>query len=760
MKNHWSVRKLVAFTLRSGDIDSSFLSHKRAQEGIRLHQKLQRNYPPSFESEVEIAGTVAYEGGEIHLEGRIDGVDEDAHLLDEIKSTVYTKEAIDARPDELHWAQLKCYGYLYAKAKDLKEVHLRLTYIRIEDESVFRYDKILSFEELKAFMEEVMTRFQRIQKRLADFESLSLASAKSLSFPYDNFRPGQRDMAVAVYNMIQTEGTLLVQAPTGIGKTIATLFSAVKAIGEGLLEGVFYATGRSTQKTVATETLSLLREKGLRIKSTELVAKEKACINEALNCTPEACPYAKGHYDRLLDGIVDIYDHADLFDGPTVARYAEKHRLCPFEFALDLSNLSQVLIGDYNYIFHPKSYLERLMEDRDRLKSTCLLMDEAHNLIDRGRDMYSATLSAGDLEAVNYPTKKIKALADDLADKLRIVAAVEDRIYDQLDDDFSETVEDFIDAAANHLARLKTEPEEDFLELYFHLLNWQNLMLFYDENRFTFFVPEKNTLRLMCLDPSRVLSARRELFQSAVYFSATLSPMDYHGYCLGAGDEKKTMVLDSPFDPAHLLILHPPHLSTKYKDRARTLPEISRYLQAFSTTREGNFIHFFPSYAYKDQVYVACESWEEHGHNQARVMTEAERADYIGRFRCERPVHGYGVMGGAFSEGVDLSGEALMGVSILTLSLPGLSRERELIKNRFNQMGKDGYAYAYTYPGLTKVVQAAGRIIRSDSDRGQLLLLDDRYLRPDIRKLLPAHWQVETVASVEDMIEKINAFWR
>lgn len=760
MKNHWSVRKLVALTLRSGDIDSGFLSHKRAQEGIRLHQKLQRAYPPSFESEVEIAGTVTFDGGEIYLEGRIDGVDEDAHILDEIKSTVYTKEAIDARPDELHWAQLKCYGYLYAKAKDLEEVHLRLTYIRIEDEEVVRYDKILSFEELKAFMEEVMVRFQRIQKRLADFETLSFASAKALPFPYDDFRPGQRDMAVAVYNMIQTEGTLLVQAPTGIGKTIATLFSAVKAIGEGLLEGVFYATGRSTQKTVATETLALLRKKGLRIKSTELVAKEKACLNEALNCTPEGCPYAKGHYDRLLDGIVDIYDHADLFDGPTVARYAEKHRLCPFEFSLDLSNLSQVLIGDYNYIFHPKSYLERLMEDRDRLKSTCLLMDEAHNLIDRGRDMYSAALSADELEAVDYPTEKIKSLADDLVKQIRAVASVEDTTYDQLDDDFSEAVEDFIDAAANHLARLKKEPEEGFLELYFHLLDWQNLNLFYDEARFTFFVPQKNTLRLMCLDPSRVLSARRELFQSAVYFSATLSPMDYHSYCLGAGDERKTMVLKSPFDPAHLLILHPPHLSTRYKDRSRTLPEISRYLQAFSTTREGNFIHFFPSYAYKDQVYAACESWEKHGHDQARAMTENERAAFLGKFRRERPVHGYGVMGGAFSEGVDLSGEALMGVSILTLSLPGLSRERELIKNRFNRLGKDGYAYAYTYPGLTKVVQAAGRIIRSDSDRGQLLLLDDRYLRPDIRALLPAHWQVEVVTSIEDMIKKINAFWR
>lgn len=760
MKNHWSVRKLVAFTLRSGDIDSGFLSHKRAQEGIRLHQKLQRAYPPSFESEVEISGTVAYDGGEIHLEGRIDGVDEDAHLLDEIKSTVYTKEAIDERPDELHWAQLKCYGYLYAKAKDLDEVHLRLTYIRIEDEDVFRYEKCLSFDELNTFMDEVMARFQRIQKRLTDFEALSLASAKALNFPYDNFRPGQRDMAVAVYNMIQTEGTLLAQAPTGIGKTIATLFSAVKAVGEELLEGVFYATGRSTQKTVATETLALLREKGLRIKSTELVAKEKACLNDVLSCTPQDCPYAKGHYDRLLDGMTDIYDHADLFDGPTVARYAEKHRLCAFEFALDLSNLSSILIGDYNYVFHPKSYLERLMEDRDRLKATCLLVDEAHNLIDRGRDMYSGSLSVEELEAVDYPTKKIEALADDLADKIRTVSSAEDRTYDGLDDDFSEAVEDFIDEAASFLARLKKEPDEDFLELYFRLLDWQNLNLYYDETRFTFFVPEKNKLQLLCLDPSQVLSARRELFQSAVYFSATLSPMDYHGHCLGAGEARKTMVLDSPFDPAHLLILHPPHLSTRYKDRERTLSEISRYLQAFSTTREGNFIHFFPSYAYKNQVYSACQAWEESGHDQARAMTEKARADYIARFRNERPVHGYSVMGGAFSEGVDLSGEALMGVSILTLSLPGLSRERELIKNRFNQLGKDGYAYAYTYPGLTKVVQAAGRIIRSHSDRGQLLLLDDRYLRPDIRNLLPAHWRIETVDSVDDMIEKINAFWR
>lgn len=746
--------------MRSGDIDSGFLSHKRAQEGIRLHQKLQKDYPPTFETEVEIEGPVAYDGGEIYLQGRIDGLDRDTRLLDEIKSTVYSKEAIDARPDELHWAQLKCYGYLYAKAEGLDEVHLRLTYIRIEDEEVFRYDKTMSFAELDAFMKGVMARFQRIQKRLKDFEALSLQSARDLKFPYDDFRKGQRDMAVAVYNMIQTEGSLLVQAPTGIGKTIATLFSSIKAIGEGLIDGVFYATGRSTQKTVAVETLALLRKKGLRIKSTELVAKEKACLNGEVACTPESCPYAKGHYDRLIDGIVAIYDAEDLFDGPTVARYAEKHKLCPFEFALDLSNLSSVLIGDYNYVFHPKSYLERLMEDRDRLKRTCLLMDEAHNLIDRGRDMYSGALSARALESADYPSKKIEALARDLAEKIRVLTAVENTTYDALPDALTDAVEDLSGAMADYLGRLHVEPEEDFLELYFRLLDWQNLNLYYDEEHFTFFVPEKNHLALMCLDPSRVLSARRGLFQSAVYFSATLSPMDYHAYCLGAGEEKKTMALKSPFDPAHLLVLHPPVLSTRYKDRGRTLDEVSRYLQAFSTTKEGNFIHFFPSYAYKEQVYDACESWEENGHDQARLMTERDRAAYIERFRKEIPVHGYAVMGGAFSEGVDLSGEALMGVSILTLSLPGLSRERELIKDRFNRLGKDGYAYAYTYPGLTKVVQAAGRIIRSHEDRGQLLLLDDRYLRPDIRALLPVQWRVETVISVEDMKDKIKSFWR
>ncbi|MDY3118436.1 MAG: helicase C-terminal domain-containing protein [Peptoniphilus sp.] len=760
MKNHWSVRKLLAFTLRSGDIDTGFLSHKRALEGIRLHQKLQRAYPPSFETEVEIAGTVAYDGGEIVLEGRIDGLDGDVPLLDEIKSTVYTKAAIDARPDELHWAQLKCYGYLYAKERGLDTMHLRLTYIRIEDESVFRYDKIASIDELNDFMNEVMTRFQRIQKRLNDFRILSVQSAKDLKFPFDDFRPGQRDMAVAVYNMILTKGTLLIQAPTGIGKTLATLFSAVKAIGEGILDGVFYATGRSTQKAIAADTLSMLAGAGLRMKSTELVAKEKACLNDEVACTPERCAYAKGHYDRLIDGIVDIFDHEDLFDRQTVAHYAEKHRLCPFEYSLDLSNLSNILIGDYNYVFHPKSYLERLLEDRDRLSRTCLLVDEAHNVIDRGRDMYSGHLDVRTIDNIDYPTEKLRTFADLFIRQLRLVTSVEGATFVELRDDFIEAVEDLTDAMATYLARLSAEPDDDFLELYFRLLDWQNLNLFYDARYFTFFVPQKETLALLCLDPSAVLSARRQLFRSTVYFSATLSPMDYHRYCLGAGDDAKAMTLKSPFDPAHLLVLHPPHLSTRYKDRTRNLHEVSRYLKAFTRTHPGNFIHFFPSYAYKDQVVQATEDWEENGHDQARFMTEKERANYIARFRKCKPVHGYSVMGGAFSEGVDLSGDALLGVSILTLSLPGLSRERELIKERFNQSGKDGYAYAYTYPGLTKVVQAAGRIIRSDTDRGQLLLLDDRYLRPDIRALLPDYWNITVVHSVEDMKEKIEAFWR
>ena len=758
MNNRWSVRKLVEFTMRSGDIDNGLFSNRRALEGIRLHQKLQNQYSDGFESEVTISGEVVYGDTSIFLEGRIDGVDNKHHILDEIKSTIYTKEAIDKRPNALHWAQLKCYGYLYCKSRELDEVGLRLSYIRVEDESVFRYEKVFTREELSEFMSEVMERLIKIQSRLESFQDLMKSSVQSLAFPYGDFRPGQREMAVSVYNMVQAKETIFIQAPTGIGKTLATLFPAIKGIGEELSEEIFYATGRSTQKTVAMETLDFLEQKGLRMKSVELVAKEKACLNDTVDCRPEACPYAKGHYDRLLEGILAIYDNEDIFDGHTIRVYSEKHMLCPFEFGLDLSNFAQILVGDYNYIFHPKTYLERLMVDRDRTKATTLLIDEAHNLIDRARDMYSAKLSLNLMDDVKFKDKEVKKAAESFRKVFKEIAKTPNLAMEELPEVFHDRLEDLEESMAKVLARATEEPPEEWMELYFAILDWQNRKLYYNKERFTYFVPEKNTLSILCLDPSQVLWERRNLFGGVIYFSATLSPMNYHREILGGGEDAHHLILPSPFDPSHLLVLHPSSVSTKYRDRERTLPLVRDYLRTFTESSKGNFIHFFPSYAYKDQVLEGIK--DPYLLNQERAMTERERKNFIGRFFNEETVHGYAVMGGVFSEGIDLVGNALRGVSILTLSLPGLSPERELIKNRFNEMGKDGYAYAYIYPGITKVVQAAGRIIRRDTDRGQLLLLDDRFARKDIRALLPPEWQIQIIRSPEDMTEKIKDFWR
>ena len=758
MNNRWSVRKLVEFTMRSGDIDNGLFSNRRALEGIRLHQKLQNQYTDGFESEVTISGEVHYGETSIFLEGRIDGINRERHILDEIKSTIYTKEAIDERPNSLHWAQLKCYGYLYAQQRDLDEVTLRLTYIRVEDESVFRYEKVLTREELAEFMNDVMERLVKIQSRLESFQEIMTSSAKSLAFPYGDFRPGQRDMAVSVYNMVQAKETIFIQAPTGIGKTLAALFPAIKGIGEGMTEEIFYATGRSTQKTVAVETLAFLKTHGLRIKSVELVAKEKACLNDSLDCRPEACPYAKGHYDRLLGGILAIYDHEDIFDGDTIRAYSEKHTLCPFEFGLDLSNFAQIMVGDYNYIFHPKTYLERLMEDRDRTKATTLLIDESHNLIDRARDMYSAELSLRLIDDVTFKDKVVKREAKAFRRVFQELTHTVPLPLADLPDVFHNALDDLEEAMAKVLARATEEPPEEWMNLYFAILDWQNRNLYYNQRRFTYFVPENGTLSILCLDPSQVLWERKNLFGGVVYFSATLSPMGYHKDILGGGEEAHHLMLPSPFDPDHLLVLHPPSVSTKYRDREKTLPLVQDYLRTFSERSEGNLIHFFPSYAYKDRILEGIE--DPYRLDQERSMTERDRQDFIGRFFGDETVHGYAVMGGAFSEGIDLAGDALHGVSILTLSLPGLSPERELIKNRFNDMGKDGYAYAYLYPGITKVVQAAGRIIRTEKDRGQLLLLDDRFARKDIRALLPREWHIQTVRSPEEMADKIKDFWR
>lgn len=761
-----SVRRLIEFVLRSGDIDSRFLSNRRAMEGIRLHQKLQSQYPASFQKEVLLRGQMDKGDFSIILEGRADGLyeGEDRILVDEIKSTLLKKESLIDKPNPLHWAQLKCYGWILCREKDLEEVDLRLTYVDLETEDVFPIEKTFNYQDLDDFIQEVIGRYWEIQEKINAFEKLKKASLRGLSFPFKTFRKGQRDLAVATYNMIQQGEALLAQAPTGIGKTLATLFPAIKSMDTGLTSLIFYGTGRSTHKNLAREAHRMLMDQGLRIKSTLLTAKEKICLNQKVSCNPTDCPYAKGHYDRVLAALLDAYENEDIFDLEVIQDLAQTHMVCPFELQLDLSDYSHLIIGDYNYVFHPKSHLERLMSDTKRMKEAVLLIDEAHNLVDRGRDMYSTDLSSDlILRALEYgrPSKALKKKILDLEEALVQVLDKGQRAYESMPENLEAAMEAFRFSMDISLSKTKTEPEEDLMNLYFQVIQWQDLMIYFDPKEFVIYVgQEAHKVSLLCLDTSTVLNLVQRKFASKVYFSATLQPFDYHGYLLGLGQEARYMDLPSPFDPENFLILHPSQIGTSYKERQASLETLSQYLKILGQSHQGNYLFFFPSYAYLDQVYQANQAWEEEAHLQERSMTEEERQAYIQAFYQREGLHGYAVMGGVFSEGIDLKGRALEGAAIVSLALPGLSPERDLIKRTFNKRGLPGFDYAYTIPGLIKVLQSAGRIIRDEEDRGVLVLFDRRFSQEKIRSVLPRHWQIKEVKTQDQYKKYLEEFWR
>lgn len=754
------MREFVEFILRSGDIDTRFLSAKRAQEGIRLHQKLQGAYPPSFQSEVFLEGDYPHLGYTLHFEGRADGLEEASHTIDEIKSTLYSEQSLREKPNPLHWAQLKFYGWMYGEKRGLEEVHLRLSYIHVETEEVFSPEKTHSVAELRDFVGEVVARFWKIQELINDFEKIRDQSIAALEFPYPQYRRGQRQMAVAVYRMIEQGEGILIEAPTGIGKTLASIFPSVKAMGQGLIKGIYYATGRNTHKLLARDAHLLLKKRGLRMKSVVLTAREKICINEVFECNPTACPYAKGHYDRVLEGVMDLYQREDVFDLQALQDCGKKHRVCPFELALDMSDLSELIIGDYNYIFHPKGYIQRLMERKSRTMKMALLVDEAHNLTDRGREMYSQDLSAGEISLLfegKFP-KRLQLAAEDAFDEVRLLSPQGELSHEKLPGKCTAALLHLQEEMGRYLAQLEEEPREDVMELYFRLSDFLHLLDFYNPRDFTIFVPRPQVLEILCLNPAQVLKNRRDRFKSCIYFSATLRPFSYHREIFGE-EEAKVMAIPSPFDPGQLLILHVPEISTKYSQREVSLPRVVEYMRHFTGAHRGNYLYFFPSYAYLELVQRESH-WDEHQHIQSTDFTEREREEFIERFFTGEETHGYAVMGGAFSEGIDLKGEALEGAVIVTIALPAINPRRNLIQRRYTLEGKNGFDYAYTIPGMMKVLQAAGRIIRSEEDRGALLLLDQRFQEEKIRSLLPREWRIQEVHSPAKMEQILENFWK
>ncbi|MCF7669654.1 MAG: ATP-dependent DNA helicase [Verrucomicrobia bacterium] len=769
------VRSLVEFVLKTGDLRTSgdFSSPTRAIDGIKGHRFIQNSRPGSYQKELTVAANVQCHDTGILIQGRIDGLIPDAEcpLIEEIKtvSGVWNDE-----PDPLHWAQLKIYAHMYLIDNPADRARLRLVYLELETGMAYEYHQTHESTELAAFFNDVTNRYAQWLKRRNDWIIQRNASTFTLAFPFPKYRKGQRELSVAVYKTIRAGQRLFAEAPTGIGKTVSVIFPAVKALGKGLTDRIFYLTSKNTGKAAAEQTLDNLRSSGLKLKSLTLTAKENICPRNAAPCDASTCPFAAGYYDRLKPALEKALER-DRFIKPDIETAALEFSLCPFEFSLDLSNWVDMIICDYNYAFDPQARLRRHFEEAKT--DYTLLIDEAHNLPDRARDMFSAELTRAELRSLKRTVSKelphcVKALSavDRLFATLRKAADCEparvwtsetppEKLLPVLSR-FTNTAEAWL--AQNH----QTEFRNELLNLYFKTVSMIRVLGSFNSSYVTIVESEPNggRFRLFCRDPSSSLEAVLKKARSAVFFSATLSPPHYFKQILGADTSYPELRLPSPFPHDNLTVLIEQRISTNFTSREKTSDSVTRLICDTITARRGNYIAFFPSYKYLELILEKFQRVRDSRIEviaQSPGMTDDERLEFLSKFDHEynRTLVGFAVMGGIFGEAVDLTGERLIGAIIVGVGLPKICIERNLISEYFEKHTGHGFDYAYTFPGINRVLQACGRVIRSEKDRGIIVLIDNRFRQSRYLRLLPPWWRPEFLSKSHPIKETAIAFW-
>lgn len=745
-----SVRTLVEYVFRSGSIESGFQTTSALVDGTKAHQKIQTAYGAKDQKEVHMKTEIPFEELLFQIEGRCDGLlmDEDGTItIDEIKSIAGSLEQITANTYPVHWAQAIFYAFIYAKDHEHECMNIQLTYVHVKTEVLKKFQRMMTIQQLEAFVMDVVSRYASYAKVLFQHVQNRNRTTKELAFPFAPYRKGQRKLAGAVYKTILDKKVLFAKASTGIGKTISTIFPAVKAIGEGYVERIFYLTAKTITRTAAENTFHLLREKGLDLKVVTITAKDKICFQEETICDKLHCPFADGYYNRINGAILDIFQNESLMTRQVIEMYAKKHRVCPFEFSLDLAYAADVVICDYNYIFDPTVSLQRLFEEQK--KKTVLLVDEAHNLVDRAREMYSAKLQKSMfLELMRSYKDRNKQISEAAkAINIHLLNKKKKDVYleKNRDDELIELVDSFVFEAEEELQR-DVEVDEHLLDSFFSAQAFVKIARLYDERFITYMEIDHNevSIKLFCLDPSHLLRQFGKGFRAKVFFSATLIPGDYYKNLLGGAPGDYVISIPSPFAREKVEVIIQP-LSTRFRDRDRTIGPMVQFINQLLEKHAGNFLVFFPSYKYMQAVY---EQFVKASPNVETIiqdagMSEERREDFLSKFQPDRAerIVGFAVLGGIFSEGVDLKGNRLQGVIIVGVGLPQIGLERDIMKEYFNQEGLNGYDYAYVYPGMNKVLQAGGRLIRTDSDQGVIVLIDDRFLQTKYKQLLPYEWQ-------------------
>lgn len=771
-----SVRNLVEFLLQSGDLDNRYGGRREMeamQAGSRLHRKLQGRMGAGYEAEVSLRYQMDLGEQCVSIEGRADGIwnDEGIVTVDEIKGT-YRDISLMKEAVPVHLAQAMCYAWIYAEQNHLEMVHIRIIYANLDTEEMRYFTEEYSFKELSEWFAGLMKEYKKWVNFEYQWKKKREQSLQRLSFPYE-YREGQRELIVSVYRTFLRKKRLFIQAPTGVGKTLAVLFPALKAMGEGVSDRIFYLTARTITRTVAKDALDLLREQKIHVKSIVLTAKEKLCICEETECNPDYCPYAKGHFDRINEAVYDLWSCGpDSLTREVILAQAHKYKVCPFELNLDLALWVDVLICDYNYMFDPNVYLKRFFGEN--VKGEYLfLVDEAHNLVERGRNMYSAELVKEDFLEIR---RLVRGKCDPFTQALERCNRHLLTLKRECEGGFQRLSR--ADGFLLHLMHLVSEMEK-FLErpmqdtlrkkitdFYFEVRNFINIGERVDENYeiYTELDGEgKFRFHLCCIRPAVNLRLCMDKGVSTVFFSATLLPVNYYKDLLTGDMEDYAVYARSPFHIEKRLLLVGMDVSSRYTRRGEDeYRKMAEYICRTVQSHKGNYLVFFPSYRMLEDVYERCSVQE--GMlciRQNSDMDEEEREQFLRQFEEVRTesLAAFCVMGGIFSEGINLTGDRLIGVLVIGTGLPQVCREREIVKNYFDRKGMDGFAYAYQYPGMNKVLQAAGRVIRTDEDQGVILLLDERFRSPAYQRLFPKEWEHHTDCCISSLSGYLREFW-
>jgi len=799
-----SVRNLVEFIMRSGSITTSqgIKDPGAMQEGTRIHKKLQKGMGYSYKAEVALSLVlpVRYDGikFELTIEGRADGiyVNNGITTIDEIKG-VYSDIHIMEEPVPVHRAQALCYGYMYSSKHKLKQTGIRMTYCHIPTEETRHFYEILEYGALKDWFYSIINEYAKWISWQIKWQNKRNHSIHGMEFPFE-YRKGQNTIAKGTYQSILRGKRLYIEAPTGIGKTISVIFPAVKSMGAGISEKIFYLTAKTITRTVAEDTFRLLLEKGMLLKNITITAREKICILDRPQCHPSACTRALGHFDRINDAVFDTITHEDNISREVILAYAEKHNVCPFEMSLDISQWCDTITGDYNYVFDPSANLKRFFADQKQ-NNYVFLIDEAHNLVDRARSMYSAAIIKEDFikikKLAKTASKKLYKALDQCNQALLVLKRNCDdtRQYSQSDIDdiilklmrLSSVFDEFFQGKSASAYLLKPEVHEKFLDFYFTIYNFLNINSLFD-SKYIIYSDYNDSrefcLHLKCMDPSSNLDNCLNKGIAAIFFSATLLPVRYYMEQLAGRQDDYAIYAPSPFPVQNRLLMVASDVSTKYTRRTPgEYKKIAGYIYGFISARTGNYMVFFPSYKMMEDImpylqdclyennFSLCEDGyiDDTGskiciYPQNISMDEQEREDFLSKF-TDNPEHttaGLCIMGGIFGEGIDLKNNRLIGAVIVGTGLPMVCTENELSREYFEQNKGSGFNYAYQYPGMNKVLQAAGRVIRTDTDKGAILLLDERFLQKNYQELFPREWYPYNIVTKDYMGTCIKNFWK